>query len=276
MTAIILDGKKTRDEAIPALIKRVKGFSFVPVMTIIQVGERADTASYIRSKKTFADKIGVEVRHIQVPEITTQTELIDIVKKNNEDSSVNSIIVQLPLPANIDRDSVIDTILPSKDVDALTAFNVKQWSDGQFGAILPATARGVHTLLKKYNISLNGKKAVVVGRSALVGKPIAAMCIGEKAIVTVCHSKTPDLAKETLNADIIIVATGKPGLISAEHVKAGQVIVDVGINSVAGKLVGDVDFDGVVEKVAFITPVPGGVGPMTVLSLFENLLDLCE
>ncbi|MFA6554580.1 MAG: bifunctional 5,10-methylenetetrahydrofolate dehydrogenase/5,10-methenyltetrahydrofolate cyclohydrolase [Candidatus Paceibacterota bacterium] len=286
MSAIILDGKKTRDEAIPELAKRVTELSFVPSLVIIQVGERADSTSFIKSKKSFAEKIGVNTKHIQVPENIKQDELVDIIKKNNEDASVNGIIVQLPLPSEIDRDVVIDTILPNKDVDALTAHNVKRWLDGNENAIMPATARGIRELLRKYKIGLSGKKVVVVGRSTLVGKPITAMCLDENATVTVCHSKTPDLAKETQSADVVIVAVGKQGLIKAEHVKAGQIIIDVGINTVEGKklddeipnkkLYGDVDFENVVGKVSAITPVPGGVGPMTVLSLFENLLDLCK
>jgi methylenetetrahydrofolate dehydrogenase (NADP+)/methenyltetrahydrofolate cyclohydrolase len=288
MTAIILDGKKIRDEAIPELARQVKEISaeqgLVPTMAIIQVGERADSTSYINSKKNFAGRIGVEIRHIQLPETISQKELIDEVKKLNEDSTVQGIIVQLPLPLAIDRDTVIDTISPSKDVDGLTAHHVKRWLDGNEEAVMPATAEGIRKLLEYYKIDIFGKKVVVVGRSTLVGKPIVAMCLNENATVTVCHSKTADIASETKSADIIIVVTGKPGLIGKEAVREGQVIIDVGINTVEGEklddeipqktLVGDVDFDNVSPIVAAITPVPGGVGPMTVLALFENLLKL--
>ena len=286
MGAIILDGRKTRDNIVPKLINRVKSFSFVPKLVIIQVGDRADSTSFIRAKKLFAKKIGVDSKHIQLPHNIQQEELLNIIRECNVDTSIHGIIVQLPLPENIDRDIIIDAIDPKKDVDALTATNVSSWQSSKAGAIFPATARGIRTLLKQYDISLNGKKATVIGRSKLVGQPIAAMCSNEGAIVNVCHSKTLDLICETKEADVIIVATGKAKLIGIEHVKAGQIIIDVGINTVIGeklddeiegrKLVGDVDFENVKDIVFAITPVPGGVGPMTVISLFENLLDLCD
>ncbi|MFA6295215.1 MAG: bifunctional 5,10-methylenetetrahydrofolate dehydrogenase/5,10-methenyltetrahydrofolate cyclohydrolase [Candidatus Paceibacterota bacterium] len=286
MSAIILDGRKTRDSIIPALKERVEKLSIKPILAIIQVGNRDDSNSFIRAKKNFAVKIGVDVKHIELAETVSIDDVIKAVEDCNNDDVIKGIVVQLPLPANLDRDVVINAIDPKKDVDALTAVNVKKWSEGKEGSIMPATARGVRTLLKKYNISLKGKKVVVVGRSALVGKPIAAMCLNEGAEVSVCHSKTTDLAKETKEADVIIVAVGKIGLINAKHVREGQVIVDVGINTVIGeklddeiqgkKLVGDVDFESVKDIVSAITPVPGGVGPMTVISLFENLVDWCE
>jgi methylenetetrahydrofolate dehydrogenase (NADP+)/methenyltetrahydrofolate cyclohydrolase len=285
MSATILDGRKIRDLAIPELAKSFASLSFVPKLVIIQVGNREDTGAYIRAKKAFGEKVGVTVDHIQVPEDIKQSELIEIVIKQNNDKDVKGIIVQLPLPISIDRDAVIDTIDPKKDVDALTAHSVKRWLDGDPSALLPATARGIRTLLATYKIDLFGKKVTVVGRSTLVGKPIIAMCLNENATVNICHSKTADLGKETRDADVVIVATGKPNLIKKEHVKEGQVVIDVGINSIEGlklddeipekKITGDVDFASVSEVVASITPVPGGVGPLTVLSIFQNLLDLC-
>lgn len=284
MSATILDGRKIKDEAIPLLKKRVSALSFVPSLAIVQVGDREDTNAYIKAKKAFAEKIGVEVRHIQFKEKIDEAGLIQEIEKLNKDSKVHGIIVQLPLPEVIDRDRVINAISPEKDTDALTADNVKRWINGSKGAILPATARGIRTLLKYYNIGLSGKKVAVVGRSALVGKPTACMCLNENATVTISHSQTLDLARETQGADIIIVATGKPCLITAKHVREGQVVVDVGINTVDGnklddeiverKLVGDVDFENVSKIVSAISPVPGGVGPLTVLSLFENLLEM--
>ncbi len=286
MSATILSGLETREALLPGLIERVKNLSYVPTLAIIQVGNRPDSTSFIRAKKNFAKKIGITEKHIQVAETISQSELIEIVRKCNADKGIKGIIVQLPLPIEIDREAVIDTIDPAKDVDALTASSVKRWFEGREEAILPATARGIRTLLKQYKIDLFGKKVTVIGRSMLVGKPIITMCLNENATVTVCHSKTPDLARETSPADVLIVAAGRPGLVGAEHVRNGQVVVDVGINTVRGeklddevegtKLVGDVDFGPVSAKVGAITPVPGGVGPMTVFSLFENLLDLCE
>lgn len=307
--SIILSGTQAREALIPSLIERIKSLSYVPTLAIIQVGDRADSTSYIRAKKSFATKIGVNEKHIQFPENISQQELISRVQELNTDPKIQGIIVQLPLPLEIDSDTVIETIDPRKDVDGLTAHNVKGWTEGREDAILPATARGVMELLKFYKIELFGKKVTVIGRSMLVGKPIAAMCISEGAEVTVCHSKTLDLVSETKMADIIIVAVGKPGLIQAKHVREGQIVIDVGISAVNStdaqvglqinssaigsfidssslinnpitsshntkRLVGDVDFDAVKDIVAGITPVPGGVGPMTVLGLFENLVDL--
>lgn len=286
MSATLISGRTTRDALVPGLIKRIKALSSAPTLAIIQVGDRPDSASYIRSKKLFADKIGVAIKHIQLPETISEQELIKAITLCNTDSSTQGIIVQLPLPVSINRDAAINAIDPSKDADALTTPRVLEWSKENTSALLPATARGVHELLEHNNISLRNKTVAVVGRSALVGTPIAAMCRNEGANVIVCHSGTANLVEETLKADIVIVAVGKPHLIGKEHVKPGHVIIDVGINTVKGekledevegtKLVGDVDFDAVKDIVAAITPVPGGVGPMTVLALFENLLDLCE
>lgn len=286
MSALILDGRKTREMLLPELVNKVKALSFVPTLAIIQVGERPDSTSFIKAKKSFGTKIGVNTKHIQVSESVSQSELIDIIKECNSDHTIKGIIVQLPLPIQLDRDAVIDAISPAKDVDALTSVSVKRWLEGREDAILPATARGIRELLKQYQIDLFGKKVTVIGRSMLVGKPVITMCLNENATVSVCHSKTPDLAKETKNADVIIVAAGNPGLIQRKHVKKGQIVIDIGINTLTGqklddeiegtKLVGDVDFQKVSKKVAAISPVPGGVGPMTVFALFENLVDLCE
>ena len=284
-TATILDGRKTRDSLLPALIKRAKALSHVPKLAIIQVGERPDSTSYISAKKAFAEKVGVDVQHIQLPENIEQTDLMKAIRECNVDPSVDGIILQLPLPEDIDRRATMDAIEPNKDVDRLTRESMRMWNEDP-DALLPATARGIRELLEYYEISLKGKKVCVVGRSELVGKPVAVMCENAGAAVTVCHSKTPDVAAETSKADIVIVAAGKAGLIKRDYVKKGQIIIDVGINTITGekledeieakRLVGDVDFDAVKDIVAAITPVPGGVGPMTVLALFENLIDLCK
>ena len=285
MSAHILSGTAARDALIPALIERVKRLSYIPTLAIIQVGDRPDSTSYIRSKKLFAKKVGVAEKHIQASEGISQAELTKIIQECNADALIQGIIVQLPLPSHLNRDETIDAIDPRKDVDALTSYRIGRWQKDQH-ALLPATARGVKELLAYYDISLAGKKVCVIGRSKLVGEPIAAMCRNGGATVAVCHSKTPDISAETLQADVVIAAVGKPGLIQARHVKPGQTIIDVGINTVKGekleeeiggrKLVGDADFEGIKDIVVAITPVPGGVGPMTVLGLFENLIDLCE
>ena len=281
---LILDGKNARAEIKKALIERVKGLAVQPHLVIIQVGARTDSDAYINAKKKFAAEIGARETHIALPEKTIQEALIRIVENANANPAIHGIIVQLPLPLAIDRDTILNAIDPSKDVDGLTAANVQKWTEGRADAIWPATTRGIRELLKFYDISLDGKKVAMIGRSNLVGKPTAAMCEAENATVTVCHSKTLNTAEITKQSDVVIVAIGKPKLIGPSYMNVGQgrmseqVIVDIGTTSVDGKLVGDVDFDAVAPLLGehgAITPVPGGVGQMTVLALFENLVDAC-
>lgn len=285
MPATILSGRAVRDAILPELKEAFSRLAKMPILTIIQVGDRPDSNAYIQAKKNFAAKLGIETRHVKLPETISEKELIVKIWEQNEDESVKGIIVQLPIPIALDQDAVIEAISPKKDVDALTSANVRAWLEGREDALLPGTTRGVKELLAHYGIDLFGKHAVVVGRSMLVGKPLAALCLNENASLSVCHSKTADLAAETRKADILIVAAGRAKLIGADHVKPGAVVIDVGINTVKGEkledeieeevLVGDVDFDAVAQVASAVTPVPGGVGPMTVLGVFENLLDLC-
>lgn len=285
MSAQILNGRVVRDALVNELAKTVDGLLKPPVLAIIQVGNREDSNAYIAQKSSFGEKIGVKIKHLKLPESVTQEELVARVWECNEDESIKGIIVQLPLPMTIDQDAVIEAISPQKDVDGLTSRNVKLWLEGREAGVIPATTRGVKELLEYYRIGLFGKHVVVVGRSMLVGKPLAAFALNESASVTVCHSKTPNLAEETKKADVLIVAAGRPALIGADHVREGAIVIDVGINTVKGekledeiparKLVGDVDFEAVKEIASAVSPVPGGVGPMTVLALFENLADLC-
>jgi methylenetetrahydrofolate dehydrogenase (NADP+)/methenyltetrahydrofolate cyclohydrolase len=262
---IILDGKIARAHYTDVLIKRIKDLTFVPCLVIIQVGNRPDSDSYIKSKKSFAQKIGVKEIHIQFPENVEQKEIIETIKKYNDDQSVQGIIVQLPLPPHLNADTIVEYIDSKKDVDGLTSQT----------SFIPATARGISELLDFYNVDLSNKKVTVVGRSKLVGLPISKMCEKRKAIVTVCHSKTENIKQKTKDADIVIVAIGKPHLIDESYLSKGQIIVDVGITRVGEVLQGDVNFEKVKDIVEMITPVPGGVGQMTVLSLFENLVDAC-
>lgn len=272
----ILDGKLIREKNTPLLIEKIKSLSFVPCLAIIQVGNRPDSTSYIKAKKSFAKKIGINEIHIQLDESVSQDEVINIIKKYNEDNSVQGIIVQLPLPIGLSSEIIINSIDSRKDVDGLTPLNIKRLVDGNENAIISATARGINQLLKFYNIDLFAKKVTVVGRSTLVGKPIALMCLNENATVTVCHSKTNNLEDETKKADVLIVAIGKPNFIGKNHVKSGQIVIDVGISrQTDNTLTGDVNFEEIKDIVEMITPVPGGVGQMTVLALFENLVDLC-
>ncbi len=275
MSALIIDGKKAREALLLEFEKKIKALSRVPTLAIIQVGDRPDSSSFIRAKKSFAKKIGVNERHIQLLENVSQEELIAEIEKCNTDEAIQGIILQLPIPDHLNKRAAIDSIDPKKDVDALTSKSVALWTAGK--GILPATARGIRELLRFYKIDLEGKEVTVVGRSELVGTPIAVMCRNEGAIVTVCHSKTVSLSEGTRPADILIVAVGKPKLIGLEHVNSGQIVIDVGISRIGeGTLAGDVDFESVKDVVAAISPVPGGVGPMTVFGLFENLVDLSK
>jgi len=286
---LILSGVAARDELKKALVAKIQALQRPLTLAIIQVGMRADSTAYINAKKRFARDIGVAVKFVSFAEDVAQDVIVLEIQKLNQDKEITGIIVQLPLPSALDKHAVLDAINPAKDTDAISSANVKKWSvQGaalkiQDAILYSATARGIGELLDFYKIPIAGKKVCVIGRSEFVGTPIAAMCRARGAIVTVCHSKTADLVKETRVAAVIISAVGKPGLITAAHVKPGQVVVDVGINEVGGKkldeeipkriLVGDVDFAAVKDIVAAISPVPSGVGPMTVLALFENLLD---
>ncbi len=298
MSATILSGKIVREYRLPSLIERVRQLSYIPKLAIIQIGDRPDSTAFISMKKSFAVRIGVQIEHIHFTAKVSQGELVDKISECNSDPSIQGIIVQLPMPEHLDRDYIIEMIDPKKDIDGLTTTNQKKLAENDPTAIIPATARAVLELLEYYKIDLkhgthqqglsDSKKVTIIGRSKLVGTPMAWVCRHAGAEVIVCHSKTEDLAHETLQADIVICAVGKVGLIQAKHVKHGQVVIDVGINKIlmtdndtrhitgnTYSIVGDVDFDTVKEIVSAITPVPGGVGPMTVLCLFENLIDVC-
>jgi methylenetetrahydrofolate dehydrogenase (NADP+)/methenyltetrahydrofolate cyclohydrolase len=261
----ILDGKKAKEHYLEQLRTRVLFLSSIPKLVVIQVGDREDSNSYIRSKKLFAEKLGAEVVHEKLSDKVKQEEIIKLIKKYNKDKTVNGIIVQLPLPGHLIVDEIINEIDITKDVDGLTDNAV----------FTPATARGIKELLEFYNIKLKNKKVTILGRSKIVGKPTAKMCEDEGAKVTVCHSKTEDVPSKTKKADIVIVAIGKPYMLDNKYFSKGQIVVDVGITKVGDKLLGDVDFEKVKDIVSMITPVPGGVGQMTVLALFENLVDSC-
>ena len=262
----LLDGRKAREAYLAQLKEKVQGLSVVPCLVIIQVGDRADSDAFIKAKKSFAKKIGAQEIHVKLDNKVSQEEVVAHIEKYNKDEAVQGIIVQLPLPAHLDPDFIINTINPEKDTDGLTPPTL----------FMPATARGIRDLLSFYKIEVRGKKVTVVGQSKLVGKPISKMCAKEGAIVTSCDSKTENLRDKTRAADILIIAIGKPHFIDTEYVSKGQVVIDVGITRHRDDaLVGDVDFEKVKDIVGAITPVPGGVGQMTVLALFENLVDAC-
>ncbi|MCT7680556.1 MAG: bifunctional methylenetetrahydrofolate dehydrogenase/methenyltetrahydrofolate cyclohydrolase, partial [Lactobacillus crispatus] len=225
------------------------------------------------TKKRRAEKMGIIQDIYQMPADTKQEEVLALIDKLNADPEINGLMVQLPAPEQIDADALLKRIDPNKDVDALTPANIGQlWMENHF--VEPATAEGIIALLKHYQITLAGKRVVVIGRSNIVGKPVAALMLEENATVTVCHLYTKNLAEITRQADIVVSATGQAFLVTADMVKDGAVVVDVGMNHVNGKLVGDVDFDNVKEKASYITPVPGGVGPLTVQFLMEAVVKL--
>ena len=260
---LLLDGKKARDFYTQLLTAKIQKLGFSPSLAILQVGDNLSSTAYIEQKKKFGMKIGVNVEHLKFPETVTFEELKNKISTLNADKKTNAIIVQLPLPAHLDKTSVINLLESTKDVDGLTS-NTK---------FIPATARGVKALLDFYEISPKGKKVAMLGRSALVGKPTAELLKNAGADVTICHSQTSNTREVTRNSDIIIVAIGKPRFVDETYIGGNfPVVVDVGISPLKGKLVGDVDFEKVKDLVLAISPVPGGVGPMTVLSLFENVV----
>lgn len=269
----ILSGKIARSELAMNLKSRISILPHRLKLAIVQVGDRPDSTAFVKAKQNFAKEINVDEVTINLPKDVSEQSLIQQIEKLNSSDDIHGIIVQLPLPENISVDNVIESIDPKKDVDGLHSWNVKMWLEGSNKGLMPATARGIKELLNYYKVDLSGRNVVVIGRSMLVGKPIASMCLNQNATVTICHSKSVDLDKITRNADIIIVAVGNPNFVQKKSVSKNQIIIDVGITrNEEGTLVGDVDFGGVNGSVSAITPVPGGVGPMTVLGLFENLL----
>jgi methylenetetrahydrofolate dehydrogenase (NADP+)/methenyltetrahydrofolate cyclohydrolase len=274
--AVLMDGKlvseKTRDN-IKSEVERLKNeFNRTPGLAVIVVGDDPASAVYVRNKHKACLAVGMNSYQIALPATISQDELISKIEELNADPLVDGILVQLPLPAHISEIAVTKAILPEKDVDAFHSENVGKIMIGKYD-FLPCTPAGIVRLLDFYNISVEGKSCVVIGRSNIVGKPMALLLLERNGTVTVCHSKTKNLKEVTKAADIIIVAIGKPRFLTADMVKAGAVIVDVGINrGDDGKLVGDVDFEAVSEVASYITPVPGGVGPMTITMLLENTL----
>lgn len=284
MSAQILEGISLRDATLQRLSAKIKAMSVQPTLVVIQIGDRPDSSAYIKAKKSFGEKIGARVIHEVLPEKATSEIVISQITKYNADHSVHGIIVQLPLPVHLDQHTILEAIDPKKDVDGLTSTHTQElWEDGS-EIVLPATTRGILALLDCYQIPVGGKKVVIVGRSVLVGKPTALAFLNRNATVTICHRGTKNLEEETRRADILIVAIGRAHFITKDFVCEGQVVIDVGINTIGDgklqeevgkrKLVGDVDFENVSKIVSAISPVPGGVGAMTVASLFENLLDL--
>lgn len=269
---MILDGKKTAENITLELKEEVEKNNYKITLALILVGNNPASEIYVRNKNIACSKVGIKVKGYTLKEETTEEELLEIVEKANKDDDINGILVQMPLPKHISETKVINAINPLKDVDGLTVINQGKLMGG-LKTIPSATPKGVITLLKKYDIEISGKNVVIVGRSILVGKPLAFLFLQENATVTICHSRTKDLASITKQADILVAAIGKPRFFTKDMVKDGAIVVDVGINRVEGKICGDVDFDEVSQKASYITPVPKGVGPMTIASLLENIID---
>ena len=278
MTAKILDGKKMSAEIRAAIKEKVvllKEKGIVPGLAVILVGDNPASKVYVGQKEKGCLEAGFASFLHRLPETTSQEELLALIDKLNADKTVHGILVQLPLPRQIDPDTVLSAIRPEKDVDGFHPVNIGRLVAG-LPASEPCTPKGILRLLKSTGIPLAGKEAVVIGRSNIVGKPVALMLLAESATVTICHSKTADLAEHARRADILVAAIGKPRFVTADMVKEGAVVIDVGINRLEEGLVGDVDYEPVAEKASWITPVPGGVGPMTIAMLLENTLEQAE
>ncbi len=244
-----------------------------PHLVVILVGDDPASLSYVTAKERACQKVGMKSTLIRKEETITEAELLALIEQLNDDADVHGILVQLPLPGHIDENIVIDAIRKEKDVDGFHPLNVAAVHLGVPG-ILPATPKGIMTMLKSTNTEIKGKRALVIGRSNIVGKPVSMLLLKEHATVTIAHSRTQNLKEIALQSDIIVAAVGRAHMVTADMVKEGAIIIDVGVNRTdEGKLVGDVDFEGVKEKAAFITPVPGGVGPMTIASLLQNTVE---
>ncbi len=271
MTAKIIDGKKTAQEIRSELKREIQNLKIKPELRVILVGNNPASQIYVKNKEKYASEVGIKSETIRLPEDITEEKLLKQIKKLNKDKHINGILVQLPLPSHINEFSVINAIAPEKDVDGFTIYNKGLLSIGK-PALTPCTPLGIIELLKQYKVNIASKNAVVIGRSNIVGKPMAQLLLNEDATVTICHSKTKNLAEMTANADILISAVGKPKFIGKKYIKKGATVIDVAMNrdTKNNRWVGDVDFDNVSKVAKFITPVPGGVGPMTIAMLLKN------
>ena len=279
MTARIIDGKALSDtikHEVGLRVTELKSKGVTPGLAVVLVGEDPASTVYVRNKAAACEKAGLHSEVIRLPADITETALLDVVKGLNVNPAIHGILVQLPLPAHLDAAKVIETIAAEKDVDGFHISNAGLLMTGQ-PLFRPCTPYGVMKMLESENVALRGAEAVVVGASNIVGKPMAMLLLAAGATVTICNSKTRDLAAQTRRADVLVVATGRPNMISGDMVKPGAVVIDVGINRLSdGRLTGDVDYDSARQVAAAITPVPGGVGPMTIAMLLVNTLEAAE
>ena len=273
---ILIDGKKVAAELREELKKEVAElktkFNKVPGLTVILIGDMTPSQIYVRNKEKSANEVGLKSEVIKYPDTVEEKTVLEKIKELNQDETVSGILVQLPLPKHIDKQKVIETILPSKDVDGFHPMNVGNLSSG-YESSVPCTPLGCYLMIKKIEPNLSGKKAVMIGRSNLNGKPMAQLLLKENCTVTITHSKTKDLKAECLEADIIVAAVGIPELVKADWVKKDAIVIDVGINKTENGIVGDVAFEEVSKVAKALTPVPGGVGPMTIACLLKNTIE---
>ena len=273
---ILIDGKKLAAELREELrleVEQLKAkYNKVPGLTVILIGDMAPSQIYVRNKEKSANEVGLKSEVIKYPEEVEEKTVLEKIEELNKNESVSGILVQLPLPKHIDKQKVIETIIPSKDVDGFHPMNVGNLSSG-YESSVPCTPLGCYLMIKKIEPNLSGKKAIMVGRSNLNGKPMAQLLLKENCTVTITHSKTKDLKAECLEADIIVAAVGIPELVKADWVKKDAIVIDVGINKTEKGIVGDVAFDEVSKVAKALTPVPGGVGPMTIACLLKNTID---
>ncbi|MDA8918163.1 bifunctional methylenetetrahydrofolate dehydrogenase/methenyltetrahydrofolate cyclohydrolase [Candidatus Pelagibacter sp.] len=273
---ILIDGKKIaaelREELRKEVVELKSKHNKVPGLTVILIGDMAPSQIYVRMKEKAANEVGLKSEVIRYPEAVEEKTVLDKIEELNKDESISGILVQLPLPKHIDKQKVIETILPGKDVDGFHPMNVGNLSSG-YESSVPCTPLGCYLMIKKIEPNLSGKKAVMIGRSNLNGKPMAQLLLKENCTVTITHSKTKDLKAECLEADIIVAAVGIPELVKADWVKKDAIVIDVGINKTENGIVGDVAFDEVSKVASALTPVPGGVGPMTIACLLKNTIE---
>lgn len=281
MSATIIDGRAIARTLRQGLQRRVAALAatrgVVPALSVILVGDDAPSHLYVRNKLRACNEVGVHSQVVELPASIEEQALVATIRRLNEDEGVHGVLVQLPLPRHIYMSRILETIAVEKDVDGFHLYNVGGLVTGSGAIFSPCTPYAVRRLLEHEGIPIEGQNVVVVGASNIVGKPTALMLMQRDATVTICHAKTRDLAQYTILADILVVAAGSPGLIKAEMVRRGAVVIDVGINRLAdGRIVGDVDFAGVQQRAAYLTPVPGGVGPLTVTMLLENTIAAAE
>ena len=278
MEARIIDGRKLSDrlrEDIRSRVENLKQKCITPGLAVILVGNDPASAVYVRNKERACGKVGIRSQVIKLDENTSQEALLEYIYRLNADETVHGILVQLPLPPQIDPNAIINAIDPAKDVDGFHPINVGRLMIGEEG-FEPCTPKGIIRLVQETGQPIAGKHAVVIGRSNIVGKPVALMLLRSNATVTICHSKTANLKDVARQADILVVAVGRPNLVDSSFIKPGAIVIDIGINRVDDKLVGDVDFEDACRVAGWITPVPGGVGPMTITMLLENTVLAAE